>query len=69
MGTLPVMKRTWIAGLLLLTGMGAAAAGSLPRGAQVVLSHPDDFAGEARVGTYVSSSWGFATTSYWIEGA
>lgn len=54
--------------MLLFAVMGAAKAGPLPRGAQVVLSHPDEFAGEARVGTYVSSTWGFSTTSYWIEG-
>jgi glyoxylase-like metal-dependent hydrolase (beta-lactamase superfamily II) len=40
---------------------------ALPRGASVVLSHPED-EGDTRVGTYVSSSWGFSTRSYWIEG-
>ena len=34
----------------------------------MVLSHPDEYAGDARVGTYVSSTWGFSTTTYWIEG-
>lgn len=40
---------------------------ALPRGASVVLSHPEDD-GDTRVGTYVSSSWGFSTRSHWIEG-
>lgn len=40
----------------------------LPVGAQVVLSHEDTFAGDRRVGAYVSSSDGFSTVSYWIEG-
>ncbi|RKH30754.1 MBL fold metallo-hydrolase [Corallococcus praedator] len=45
----------------------SAGCASSPRrleGAQVTLaSHAD-----ARVGTYVSSPWGFSTASYWIEG-
>lgn len=40
----------------------------LPAAAQVVLAHEDSFAGDRRVGTYVSSSSGFSTASYWIEG-
>jgi glyoxylase-like metal-dependent hydrolase (beta-lactamase superfamily II) len=50
--------------------MGARAAPAVkkilritPPGAQVVLQH-----GDARVGTYVSESWGFSTNSYWIDG-
>ncbi len=62
------MRALSLASLLLAVGISSAAAGPLPRGAQVVLSHPDEFAGEARVGTYVSSTWGFSTASYWIEG-
>ena len=46
----------------------AAKASHLPAGAQVVLHHEDEFYGDPRVGTYVSSTWGFSTASYWIEG-
>ena len=49
--------------LLLALAAGCASA-PRPAGSQVTLtSHTD-----ARVGTYVSSPWGFATSSYWIEG-
>ncbi|WP_375761399.1 MBL fold metallo-hydrolase [Corallococcus exercitus] len=51
---------------LLAVVLSAGCASSPPRlkGAQVTLaSHAD-----ARVGTYVSSPWGFSTSSYWIEG-
>lgn len=45
-------------------GSAPVAAPSVhPQGAAVTLVHGDD-----RVGTYVSSPWGFATSSYWIEG-
>lgn len=48
---------------LLALAAGCASA-PRPAGAQVTLtSHAD-----ARVGTYVSSPWGFSTSSYWIEG-
>jgi glyoxylase-like metal-dependent hydrolase (beta-lactamase superfamily II) len=40
----------------------------LPDEAQVVLTHGDEFYGDRRVGAYVSSTWGFSTVSYWIEG-
>ncbi|HLL53067.1 MAG TPA: hypothetical protein VK447_05935, partial [Myxococcaceae bacterium] len=46
---------------------------ALPPGASLVLRRTGtDFAEpvdpDPRVGTYVSSSWGFNTSSYWIEG-
>jgi glyoxylase-like metal-dependent hydrolase (beta-lactamase superfamily II) len=44
------------------------AARRLPASASVVLSHEDTYAGDRRVGTYVSSTAGFSTSSYWIEG-
>jgi glyoxylase-like metal-dependent hydrolase (beta-lactamase superfamily II) len=40
----------------------------LPNDAQVVLTHEDEYYGDRRVGTYVSSTWGFSTSSYFIEG-
>jgi glyoxylase-like metal-dependent hydrolase (beta-lactamase superfamily II) len=50
------------AAVLLALLVGCASV--RPEGAQVTLtSH-----GDARVGTYVSSPWGFSTASYWIEG-
>lgn len=53
--------------LALLVACGAPRA--LPPGAAVTLAHPDKFtATDARVGTYVSSNWGFTTNSFWIEG-
>jgi glyoxylase-like metal-dependent hydrolase (beta-lactamase superfamily II) len=49
-----------------------AAQRTVPPKASVVLYHAEtsDEAADpdARVGTYVSSSWGFNTSSYWIEG-
>ena len=42
----------------------ASASRQLPARAQVTLTA----AGDTRVGTYVSSPWGFSTSSYWIEG-
>jgi glyoxylase-like metal-dependent hydrolase (beta-lactamase superfamily II) len=54
--------------VLALSGVAAAAPGRMPSGAVVTLTHPDEFYGDSRVGTYVSSTWGFSTTSYWIEG-
>ena len=41
----------------------------VPEGTSVILTHAEgDDGSDARVGTYVSKSWGFATSSYWIEG-
>ncbi len=40
----------------------------LPADAQVVLTHEDEFYGDRRVSAYVSSTWGFSTVSYFIEG-
>ncbi len=55
---------------ILLLGVGAAQAAPrrMPKRAVVIFAHPDEFAGDPRVGTYVSSTWGFSTASYWIEG-
>ncbi len=52
----------------LWTGTAAAAPRRMPERAVVTFAHPDEFAGDPRVGTYVSSTWGFSTASYWIEG-
>lgn len=49
--------------LLLVLAAGCASA-PRPAGAQVTLTSR----GDTRVGTYVSSPWGFSTSSYWIEG-
>lgn len=46
----------------------AGKASHLPAGAQVVLHARRRFYGDPRVGTYISSTWGFSTASYWIEG-
>jgi glyoxylase-like metal-dependent hydrolase (beta-lactamase superfamily II) len=54
--------------MLLGAASAPAGGGKLPPGAQVVLAHSDEWAGDSRVGTYVSSTWGFSTTTYWIEG-
>ncbi|MDY7231912.1 MBL fold metallo-hydrolase [Hyalangium rubrum] len=53
-----------IASVLLFTLMTGCATTRSPEGAQVTLTSRAD----ARVGTYVSSPWGFSTSSYWIEG-
>src|SRR3954454_20682508 len=50
-------------GLLLALVAGCASV-QVPAHAQVTLTS----AGDPRVGTYVSSPWGFSTSSYWIEG-
>ena len=65
--------RTWLAcsalaTVLLGSSFGHSLAGKLPRGAAAVLYHGDEYYGDARVGTYVSSTWGFSTSTYWIEG-
>lgn len=52
----------------LMAPVAVAAPPRTPAGAVVTLTHPDEFYGDRRVGTYVSSSWGFSTASYWIEG-
>ena len=55
--------------LLVAMIVGCGGARTLPPGAAVTLAHPDKFtAADARVGTYVSSNWGFRTSSFWIEG-
>jgi glyoxylase-like metal-dependent hydrolase (beta-lactamase superfamily II) len=53
-----------IAFALLLALVAGCAATRRPEKAQVTLTS----SGDARVGTYVSSPWGFSTSSYWIEG-
>ena len=40
----------------------------IPRESVVSLHHSDEFFGDWRVGSYVSSTRGFSTVSYWIEG-
>ena len=45
-----------------------AANRRLPREAVTALHHEDEFFGDWRVGSYVSSTRGFSTVSYWIEG-
>jgi glyoxylase-like metal-dependent hydrolase (beta-lactamase superfamily II) len=42
----------------------ASAPRGLPKDASITLAHDE----QGRIGTYVSSSWGFSTSSYWIEG-
>jgi glyoxylase-like metal-dependent hydrolase (beta-lactamase superfamily II) len=51
------------AGGFSLYGCGGASAHRTRLDAQITLAHADK-----RVGTYVSSAWGFETNSYWIEG-
>jgi len=53
-----------IAFVLLFSLVAGCASVQRPAGAQVTLTSK----GDARVGTYVSSPWGFSTSSYWIEG-
>ncbi|HYH98670.1 MBL fold metallo-hydrolase [Hyalangium sp.] len=50
--------------LVLLLALVAGCASQRPAGARVTLTSHED----SRVGTYVSSPWGFSTSSYWIEG-
>jgi glyoxylase-like metal-dependent hydrolase (beta-lactamase superfamily II) len=53
-----------IASVVLLALVAGCASMQRPQGSQVkLISH-----GDPRVGTYVSSPWGFSTSSYWIEG-
>lgn len=47
---------------------GALLAGRLPPGAALTLTHPDDYFGPSQVGAYQSSTDGFSTKTYWIEG-
>jgi glyoxylase-like metal-dependent hydrolase (beta-lactamase superfamily II) len=53
-----------IASVVLLALVVGCASAQRPEGAQVKLTARAD----PRVGTYVSSPWGFETSSYWIEG-
>jgi glyoxylase-like metal-dependent hydrolase (beta-lactamase superfamily II) len=53
-----------IALVLLLALVAGCAATQRPPKAEVTLISN----GDPRVGTYVSSPWGFSTSSYWIEG-
>jgi glyoxylase-like metal-dependent hydrolase (beta-lactamase superfamily II) len=52
------------ASVLLLALVAGCASVQRPVDAQVTLTAK----GDPRVGTYVSSPWGFSTSSYWIEG-
>lgn len=76
-------KHRWSLGLLslALAGSLASLASSaptppnrpatnrrIPREAVAALHHEDEFFGDWRVGSYVSSTRGFSTVSYWIEG-
>lgn len=45
-----------------------AANRRMPREAVAALHHEDEYFGDWRVGSYVSSTRGFSTVSYWIEG-
>lgn len=49
---------------VVLLALLVGCASTRPEGAQLTLTSR----GDARVGTYVSSPWGFSTSSYWIEG-
>lgn len=52
-----------------LSACAAPPLRSLPRGAAITLAHSDRWAhADARVGTYVSSNWGFSTNTFFIEG-
>ena len=53
-----------IASVLLLALVAGCATRQLPPNAELTLTA----AGDPRVGTFVSSPWGFSTSSYWIEG-
>lgn len=63
-------RTTWAAAILAaLSACGGGPARSLPPGAAVTLAHSDRWAHtDARVGTYVSSNWGFSTNTFFIEG-
>ena len=45
-----------------------AGTRAMPADVTLTRTHPDEYYGDARIGTYVSSTWGFSTASYWIEG-
>lgn len=51
------------------TSKPAPVTRTVPQGASLTLIHgEDEYQGDPRIGTYVSSTWGFSTSSYWIEG-
>lgn len=46
-----------------------ATVRQVPSGVSLTLIHgEDEYQGDPRIGTYVSSTWGFSTSAYWIEG-
>ena len=53
-----------IASVLLLALVAGCSARQIPPNAEMTLTDM----GDPRVGTFVSSPWGFSTSSYWIEG-
>lgn len=65
-----VLSRRLGSCLLCLAALAGCArgGGALPAEARLVLIHGDEYHGDRRVGTYVSSTRGFSTSSYWIEG-
>ncbi len=62
--------RVQLLGVAVAVALAACAHPSaLPPGAAVTLAHADPLAyADPRVGAYVSSDWGFSTTTYWIDG-
>lgn len=52
----------------LLSCAGAALAAACASGPRPSLDHPARMRDDPRVGVFVSSPWGFTTSSYWIEG-
>lgn len=63
------MRTAIIGTVAMLAACSGGPARSLPPGAAVTLAHPDRWAhADARVGTYVSSNWGFSTNTFYIEG-
>jgi glyoxylase-like metal-dependent hydrolase (beta-lactamase superfamily II) len=50
-------------------GVACAPQRTLAHDAAVSLAHSDRWSyADSRVGTYVSSNWGFSTNTFWIEG-
>ncbi|MEW5847287.1 MAG: MBL fold metallo-hydrolase [Myxococcota bacterium] len=61
---LPIISLTLLLLVAATTAGAASKARTVPADAELTLTHGED----PRVGTYVSSSWGFSTNSFWIEG-
>ena len=63
------MRSLWP--LALLCALGSTACGPAPAPVSPLKAVPAQasrFAADPRVGVYVSTPWGFSTSSYWIEG-